>query len=229
MSVGKGVTFGYYGCIDQDDYRKSKTIIFHGPGSLLMSNGVLREGYFQGGQLSGKGRIVFSNGNWYQGFFKKDIWHGWGICYRGYQLRKLPVTKNFYLEKGKYEYQMREGLFEFVDTDKNIYNLRFEDNKLVEVLDSPGIPKEKLTKYHEESLNYWDYQTHSFTRMDDAKQVINYLDDKIQNSETADLKYIRQEIMNIVNSRRKRIENIEIFALIQWKLTILNDIDEYLK
>ena len=41
----------YYGCIDLQEYEKTKVIIFHGPGSLLMSNGLLREGIFQGGQL----------------------------------------------------------------------------------------------------------------------------------------------------------------------------------
>ena len=123
---------------------------------------------------------------------------------------------------------MREGLFKFTDVDKDVYNLRFKENKLVEVLDSPGVSEKKLKKIKEEGLNFWNYQNHSSTRMEDAKNVLEYLDNCINNSQTADLKYIRDQIQNIVENRRHRIENIEIFALIQWKLTILNDIDEYL-
>ena len=45
---------------------------------------------------------------------------------RGYNLRKKPVTKNFYLEKGTFTDEERQGLFEFIDTDKNVYRLEFE-------------------------------------------------------------------------------------------------------
>ena len=124
---GKPFTdYVYYGCIDTQEYENTGVTIFHGPGCFLLSTGLLREGIFQGGQLWGEGRTIYPNLGWYQGIFKKNQYHGLGMVKRGYNLRKKPVTKNFYLEKGTFTDEERQGLFEFIDTDKNIYRLEFE-------------------------------------------------------------------------------------------------------
>ena len=85
--------YAYYGWIDEREYSKSKNIILHGPGWLFKSNGELREGIFQRGQLTGYGRVIYSNEGWYIGTFKNDQYHGKGTCKRGRTLRKMPVTK----------------------------------------------------------------------------------------------------------------------------------------
>ena len=141
----------------------------------------------------------------------------------------MPVTKNFYLEKGTYLYEEREGPFEFIDPDKNVYKLVFDNNKLVDVLESPGVPKEKLFKMMQDSQNFWSYDTYLKTRTDDSKTLLDYLKDKMDKKEALDPEYVYKEVNQIVERGKLRIENLEIFALLQWKLTIVNDIEEYLE
>ena len=153
----------YYGWIDKQEYEQSRLIIFHGPGCLFLSTGELREGIFQAGQLSGIGRIIYPSKGWYQGELKKGWYQGKGIWKRGQNLRRLPVTKNFYLEKGNFADDLREGLFTFEDTDSNIYHVVFKHNKLVDVLDSPGVSKQKRKEILNEGLNFYDYDARSKT------------------------------------------------------------------
>ena len=175
------------------------------------------------------GRIIYPSKGWYQGTLKKNTYQGEAILKRGYTLRKMPVTKNFYIEKGMYADGKREGLFTFEDTDQNIYNLRFDKNKLVEVLDSPGVSKQKQKEIMNEGLNFFDYEAISKSQTDDAKPLLDYLKDKIDKQEIVDSEYVYKEVSRIVENRRLRIQNMEIFALLQWKLTVLNDIEYYLK
>ena len=175
------------------------------------------------------GRIIYPSKGWYQGTLKKNTYQGEAILKRGYTLRKMPVTKNFYTEKGMYADGKREGLFTFEDTDQNIYNLRFDKNKLVEVLDSPGVSKQKQKEIMNEGLNFFDYEAISKSQTDDAKPLLDYLKDKIDKQEIVDSEYVYKEVSRIVENRRLRIQNMEIFALLQWKLTVLNDIEYYLK
>ena len=67
------------------------------------------------------------------------------------------------------------------------------------------------------------------TQTDDAKTLLDYIKDKIDKQEALDSEYVYKEVSRIVENRRLRIQNMEIFALIQWKLTVLNDIEYYLK
>ena len=80
----------------------------------------------------------------------------------------------------------------------------------------------------EESQNFWDYETYSKTRTDDSKTLLDYLKDKIDKQEVLDSEYVYKEVMKIVENQRLRIQNMEIFALLQWKLTVLNDIENHL-
>ena len=99
----------------------------------------------------------------------------------------------------------------------------------MDVLDSPGVSKQKRKEILNEGLNFYDYDARSKTQTDDAKTLLDYIKDKIDKQEALDSEYVYKEVSKIVENRRLRIQNMEIFALIQWKLTILNDIEYYLK
>ena len=86
-----------------------------------------------------------------------------------------------------------------------------------------------MNKILEDSQNFWDNKAYSDNRTDDAWTLLDYIKDKRDKNETLDSEYVYKEVNKIVKRGKLRIENLEIFALLQWKQTVLNDIEGYLQ
>ena len=95
-------------------YNERGAVIPHGPGSLYNSREQFKQGMFKFGRLDGLGRTIYSQHGWHQGEYSYGRYHGAGVCCRGQEIRKLPVTTINFIEVGIWDNFFRQGTFDFI-------------------------------------------------------------------------------------------------------------------
>ena len=63
-----------------------------------------------------------------------------------------------------------------------------------------------------------------------GQALLDYLDETINNPYVEpDLKFIKESLNKIFKSHNIQISSLEMFSLINWKQTILNNMEDYVK
>ena len=80
------------------------------------------------------------------------------------------------------------------------------------------------------SDKYWSLHEFAENYTGQAQSLLDYLDEAINNPYVEpDLKFIRESLFKVVDNVQHQISNSEMFGLIKWEQTILNDMDNYVK
>ena len=105
----------------------------------------------------------------------------------------------------------------------------FEHNKLTEIIEDLS-ETETFKKMKKVSDNYWRIQKSMENYTVQSKDLLDYLDEAINNPYVEpDLKFIKESFINIQKDHSIQISSLEMFSLINWKQTILNNMEDYVK
>ena len=105
----------------------------------------------------------------------------------------------------------------------------FEHNKLTEIIEDLS-ETETFKKMKKVSDNYWRIQKSMENYTVQSKDLFDYLDEAINNPYVEpDLKFIKESFINIQKDHSIQISSLEMFSLINWKQTILNNMEDYVK
>ena len=142
---------------------------------------------------------------------------------RGEIYRWSPITRAGYIERGTFTNMLRQGEFDFFDTDMELCRLKFKDNVPISLIKDYS----KDQRFKDIVKDYKSYGIYSMflKQRDKINQVIDYIKERIgDRQDEIDLEKVCKDLDGIYVSYETRIAMQEIFNRTQWQYVIVNNI-----